>query len=428
MNKSLAEQQEEYTNIIIQIGLNLQPGQSLRLSAELAHSYLARLVVDAAYRAGARYVHVDWTDDPIVRSRLLNGPPDQVEYVPEYEVVRFQQMADEAWCRLALSGSEFPNIFDDVDPTLMRAYGVARSQSVKPYMRAMINNQMQWCIAAVPTVAWARQIFPTLTDESDDAVTEKLWNVILEMCRVTLPDPIGAWRQHDEHLEKVVQFMARHAIRSVRFLDAELGPDQKPKTDLTIGLTDDPVWLAASSQTPDGVRFFPNMPTEEVFSTPHNQRASGWVRTSKPIFPMNRKVEDAFFRFEDGELVDFSAETGEDALKEFFEIPGTRRLGEVALVDVRSPVNQSGLIFYNTLFDENAVCHIAFGQAYPEGVKGGNQMTQEELQAAGVNESTAHADFMIGTDSMDVIGISAGGDEVIIMKAGQFTAEVLGEG
>ena len=425
MSKSLKEQQEEYANIIVQIGLNLQAGQSLRLSAELAHAELTRLVVDAAYRAGARYVHVEWGDDPTTRSRLVHGQPDDVEYVPDYEEARFQQMADEQWCRLALVGSEFPNLFDDADPVLMRKYKMARSKSVKPYMQVMMSNQVQWCVAAVPTVAWARQIFPAMDEASDGDVTDELWRVILEMCRTTLPDPVEAWRQHDQKLAKVVQFMAQNAVRSVRFLDSELGTDGKPKTDLTVGLSDDPVWLAASAQTTAGISFFPNMPTEEVFTTPHNQRTSGWVRTSKPIFPMERRVDDAIFRFEDGELTDFGAESGVEALEQYFEIPGTRRLGEVALVDVRSPVNQSGLIFYNTLFDENAVCHVAFGQAYPEGINGGNQMSPEELKAAGANESDAHEDFMIGSSSMDVIGICADGSEVVIMKEGQFAAEVL---
>ena len=419
---SRQEQQKYYAELLIKIGVNLQPGQALRIGAELAHRDFVRLVSDAAYQAGARYVHVEWIDAPLARSRLLYSQPDYLDFYPEYEVARHREMVDDRWARLALVGTEYPTIFDDIDPTLMRRVAAVRPKKVKFYTQATMANLMQWCVAAVPTTAWAKQIFPDLPDNE---VVDKLWGLILQMCRIDQPDPLAAWDQHNRNLKQVAAFMARRKVRSIRYFDPTPGPDGKPATDLTVGLTDRPFWIGGSSQTPAQVDFQPNMPTEEVFTTPHNQRTEGWVRTSKSAFPFDREVSNAYFRFTAGELVEFQAATGQEVLEQFFQIPGSRRLGEISLVDERSPVNQSGLTFHETLFDENAVCHIAFGRAYPEGYEGGTQLSAEELHVQGVNESDTHVDFMIGTSTMQVTGRCLDGQEVVIMHNGQFTPEVL---
>ncbi len=417
----LSSLQQKYAELLIAIGVNLQPDQPLLVTAELAHADFVRSVVAMAYQAGARYVHVQWIDTPTDRARLLHSSEDNLDYVPDYEVNRFRQMTDERWARLALVGSEFPDGLADVPPERIRRTSVARRQKVRFYSDAMSANQIQWCVAAVPTAAWAEQIFPDLSP--DEAVAE-LWTLLLQVCRIDQPDPVAAWQAHDATLTKVSDFMAANQVRSVRFVDAQTEADGLPRTDLTVGLTDSPAWVAASSQRPDGVRFLANIPTEEVFTTPHKMRVSGWVRTSKPAFPFERKVEDAYFRFEDGEIIDFSAVVGEDVLAEFFAIPGAKRLGEVSLVDDRSPINQAGIIFFETLFDENAVCHIAFGDAYPGGIEGGDEMEREKLDALGANVSDTHVDFMIGSSTMRVTGICADGSEVAIMEDGRFVDSV----
>ena len=414
--------QQKYAELLIAIGVNLQPDQPLLVTAELAHADFVRDVVAVAYRAGARYVHVQWLDTPTDRARLLNSSEDNLNYVPEYEVSRFRQMTDERWARLALVGPEFPDGLADVSPERIRRTSVARRQKVRFYSDAMSANRIQWCVAAVPTPAWARQIFPDLP--TDEAVAE-LWSILFQVCRIDQPDPVAAWQAHDATLTKVAEFMAANRVRSVRFVDTQTEADGKPRTDLTVGLTDSPAWVAASSQRPDGVRFLANIPTEEVFTTPHKMRVTGWVRTSKPAFPFERKVEDAYFRFEEGEVVEFSAVVGEDVLTEFFAIDGAKRLGEVSLVDDRSPINQAGIIFYETLFDENAVCHIAFGNAYPGGIEGGDEMERETLDALGANVSDTHVDFMIGSSTLGVTGVCADGSEVVIMQDGRFVAAVL---
>lgn len=420
---TIQEQQQTYADLLIRVGLNLQPGQSLRVSGELAHCDLVRRVVDAAYRAGARYVHVDWLDDPVVRSRLQQSAPEHLDYYPDYEVARHQQMVDEGWARLSLVGPEFPNLFDDVDPGRLRQVTAARLKRVKFYMQAVMSNRIQWCVAAAPTPAWAQQVFP---DAAPADAVDQLWRVILQTCRVDQSDPAGAWQTHDDNLKRIATFMAERGVHTIRYLDETPGPDGQPATDLTVGLTDRPNWVGGSSVTQQGVRFMANMPTEEVFSTPHRERVSGWVRTSKAGFPFSRRVDDAYFRFEEGRVVEYRASVGQDVLEQFFQIPGTDHLGEVSLVDVRSPINRSGLLFHETLFDENAVCHIAFGDGYAEGVAGGSSLTETDLRDAGVNGSDEHEDFMIGTPTMHVLGICADGSEVTIMRDGQFTPEVLG--
>jgi len=298
----------------------------------------------------------------------------------------------------------------------MRKSRVARSKQLGFYMKAMMANQVQWCVAAVPTPAWAHKVFPALP--ADEALA-RLWDMVLMTVRADQPDPIAAWQQHDKNLHHIIELMAQHQVRGVHFFDPTL-VDGKPSTDLTVGLTDAPQWVAASSVSQNGVRFLPNMPTEEIFTTPHNARVDGYVRTSKPGFPFEREIRNAYFKFENGIVTDYHAEVGQDVLAQLFEINGARQLGEVALVDVRSPINQSGLIFYDTLFDENAVCHIAFGRAYPEGIVGAHEMSEDALAAFGLNNSDAHEDLMIGTNTMYVTGLCDDGTTVPVMRDGQF--------
>ena len=418
--KNFQQQQELYAELIVKIGVNLQPGQSVRIGGRLAQAEFIRLITAKAYQAGARYVHVDWLDTPIEKARMQYSKPEYLDFLPDYEAQRMQEMVDNNWARISVVGDEFLDIFEDVDPAVMRRLTTVRMQRFKPYTEAQMSNRLQWTVVAAPTVAWAQQVFPKL---GATAAVRRLWQEIFKLVRVDQPDPVAAWREHSAKLQKAVQFMAANDIQSVRFHDSKQ-IDGKAATDLTIGLAPGHRWEAATAMHPSGVSFLPNMPTEEMFTTPHNLRAEGWVRTSKPCFPMDRKVENAWFRLEKGLVTEFHAEVGDDALKQFFEIEGAKRLGEVALVDVRSPVNQSGRVFFETLFDENATCHIAFGKAYPNLVEGGSAMSDAERMAHGINNAHTHIDFMIGTPTMNVTGISASGKEIEVMKNGRFVNAV----
>lgn len=422
MTSDFTQQLTAYAELLVRSGVNLQPGQALRIGAELQHADLVRLVTAAAYRAGACYVHVDWADTPTTKQRLLYSKADYLEFIPGYEIARHQEMVDNTWARLALTGEAYPDLYADVDPSRLRKIGQARAQKLRFYSQAQMGNHLPWCVAGVPTQAWAQKVFPDLAPA---AAYAQLWQTVLRTCRLDQADPVAAWRKQERLLKGIIAFLAHHGVRAVRFVDTVPGPDGKPRTDLTVGLTDAPQWMGGGAVTTGGIPFFPNMPTEEVFTTPHNGRTTGWVRTSKPTFPLERKVENAYFRFEGGEVVEYHAETGQDVLEQFFAIPGARRLGEVALVDVRSPVNQVNTTFYDILFDENAACHIAFGEAYPEGMIGAADMDEEALAAHGVNIADTHVDFMIGTPTMQLYGQCADGRTLTLMVDGQFTAEVL---
>jgi aminopeptidase len=423
---SISESQLQcYADLLIHVGVNLQPGQCLRIGGEIAHREMIRRLVVTAYRAGAPYVHIDWQDLSIARERFLHVQEQSLEYLPDYEIQRHRQMVDEGWARLALVGDEFPDILADVDPTRMRRVAQTRSQKLRFYTEAIMANQTQWCVAAVPTPAWAAKVFPDLAPE--EAVVQ-LWQFILHTVRADAADPAAAWQTHNRRLKSTAAFLERHQVRALHFFDSALGPDGKPATDLTIGMTDRPRWIGGSSPTPKGIEFQPNMPTEEIFSTPHNARTQGYVRTSKPTFPFERQIDHGYFRFEAGEVVEFDAENGRDTLEQFFQIDGARRLGEVALVEVTSPVSQAGRVLYEILFDENAACHIAFGEAYPEGVVDGRTLSAEELRSFGVNRADTHLDVMIGTPTMSVIGLCADGSRVSIMENGVYSVAVSAEG
>ncbi len=411
---------QNYAALLLNTGINLQPNQSLVIRAELAHAELVRLLVAEAYTLGAAYVHVDWVDSLAQRAMLLNADLEQWK-LPDYEIQRHRQMVDEQWARLALVGPEFPYAYDDVPPERTRTVAVKRSRAVKFYTEAVMANQQQWCVAAVPTPAWAQRVYPDLA--ADEAVAA-LWQDILRFVRADQADPVAAWDELNRMLKGAADYLRGERVRAVHLFDPTLGPDGKASTDLMIGLTDRPLWIGGAAATPAGVAFQPNMPTEEIFCTPHNQRTQGYVRTSRPSYPMQNEVDGAYFRFEQGEVVEFHANSGEEVLTQFFTIDGAKRLGEIALVDSRSPIFQSGRVYYEILFDENAACHFAFGEAYPECVEGGGAMSREELAVLGVNQAETHVDFMVGTPTMEVAGITEDGRRIAIMRAGRFVDEV----
>lgn len=417
----LSELQRRYAELTVRFGVNVQPDQCVVISAEIVARDFVTLLVEECYRAGAKHVHIQWGEPKTGRSRMLHVKDEYVDFIPEYEVARFEQYAREKWARIAITGEEFPDLFDDVDPKRLSRYQSTRSRLFKTYVEAQMSCKLAWTVIAVPTVNWAKKVFPGLDAEQG---MSRLWELVLKMVRADLPDPVQAWREHDTRLKKISMFMAKHKVQAIRYFDPAPAADGKPATDLSIGMNDKPLWVSASAHTPEGVAFMPNMPTEEVFTSPHRMKAEGWVRTSKPIFPLSREVRGAYFRFAGGECVEASAEAGDDALQNFLDIPGTRRLGEVSLVDVRSPVNQTGLVFFDTLFDENACCHIAFGKAYAECAEGATEMTLAERAALGLNESHAHEDFMIGTPTMDVYGTLPDGSIITVMKSGQFVDEI----
>ncbi len=407
---------DRYADLLVRLGLNVQPGQGVHLTAEPEHAPFVHRVAAAAYRAGAAWVHVGWQDALLARARLQNVAPERLDFFPAYETARLRQMLDEGWARLALVGPQHPTALDDVDAEAMRRSGQARSRATRFYGEAMSANRFAWCVAAAPTAAWAQQVFPGLPAQQ---AVEQLWALILRVCRVDRPDPIAAWQAHDAALRAAAAALEQAGVVTLRFVAPASAPGA-PATDLTVGLTPRPKWVGSSSLTPAGLPFFPNIPTEEIFTTPDSRRAEGFVAATRPTTVYGRQVEGAWFRFAAGEVVDFGAAQGADALEQHFKLDGARRLGEAALVDVRSPLHTAGVLFHEILFDENAACHIAFGEAYPEGVQGGLELSPDELAALGVNRSETHLDVMIGSPALDVTGVTADGREVAVMREGRF--------
>jgi aminopeptidase len=414
---SLETQIEGYARLILSQGVNLQPGQALSIRAELVHRDFVRLLTQTAYSMGARYVEIDWQDPVLDRIRAKTSALEHLTYAPDYLVQRGEDRLQSGWASISITGREDPDVFEGVDAAAMQQMYASFRAKLRSYYKGVMANQIAWCVCAASTPAWAQQVFP---DAAPAEAETKLWAAILAAARADQDDPSAAWQAHQQKMGTVAAYLNRNDVRTLHFVDDVLDEEGKPRTNLTIGLTDKPLWLAGGSKTATGIEFSPNIPTEETFSTPHRLRTEGWVRTSMPFFTLEQKVEDAYFRFEEGKLVAFHAATNEAVLTQFFDVPGTRYLGEIALVDVNSPIYRSGILFYDTLFDENAACHIAFGRAYPNGLQGSEALNDDELLAAGVNDSPLHQDIMFGSPTLRLTGTCADGRQIPIMAQGRY--------
>ena len=423
---------QQYAHLLVQLGVNLQPGQSLAIHTEPIHREFALLLAEVAYDAGAKFVAIEYSDMRLQSARIRKSTEEALEHVPGYIGKMAIERRDDGWAAISLRGEEDPSLPAQLDPTRLRILQTAEYQALKPWRSSMMEMKQQWTVAALPTPAWAQKVFPHLTPEE---ASPRFWKEIRRIIRLDADDPVAAWNAHLANLESARSTLQAKQVRALHFFDPTLAADGKPATDLTIGLTDHPNWAggvgglnsaqdgeAEASATPV---FLPNIPTEELFTTPHRLRVNGRMRTTRPSFPFRREVGEATFHFEEGRLVDFAAGEGQEIFEQFFAVEGTRYLGEVALVDVSSPIFRSGLVYYNILLDENAACHVAFGQAYPIGLIGGAAMSPEELTEAGVNSSALHLDVMIGSATLDVTGHLADGSELPIIRQGRYTSAML---
>lgn len=423
---------EQYANLLIRLGVNLQPGQSLDIRTEPVHREFALALASAAYDAGAKYVAIEYNDMRLQSIRAGKSSEEELDHLPAYIGAIANERKDDRWAAISLVGEEDPSIPAQIDPNKLRILQTAEYRATMAWRSSMMEMKQQWNVAALPTPAWAQKVFPNLSAEE---ALSRFWEEIRRIIRLDADDPLVAWQTHLSNLAAARSTLQSKQVRALHFYDSAPGPDGKASTDLTIGLTDRPHWAGGNSGLGTGADdangdcatpiFLPNIPTEELFTTPHRLRVNGWTRTSRPSFPFRREVAEAWFRFEDGMVVEFAAGEDQEIYEQFFDVEGTRYLGEVALVDVSSPIFKSGLTFYNTLFDENAACHVAFGKAYPIGLEGGADLSEEELVEAGVNNSDLHQDVMIGTATLDVTGHLSDGTELAIMREGRYTSDVL---
>lgn len=411
---ALRQQVENYAELLVRKGCALKPGQELAVNAPVEAAEFARICVEKAYEAGAGHVTVIWNDDAVSRSAYLHEDAGSFERVPEWMALRNNLLTLRGCAWLHLEGED-PSALKGVDPARPAAWRKAANRAFSDYRRGVDFGRNAWCIGGAPTPAWAAAVYPGLPAEE---ALRRLWEAVLHTARADVPDPQAAWDEHRRSFERAVAFMNGHAFARLRYRSAQSG------TDFEVGLLEGGLWAGGGSELVDGTYFFPNIPTEEVFTSPDRATAQGVVHASLPLVLQGNVVRDFWIRFEEGEAVDFGAAEGEEVLRRLIETDeGSRRLGECALVPKTSPIRQTGTLFYSTLYDENAACHLALGLGFPECVEGGLAMDKAGLLARGLNDSAVHVDFMIGTDDLSVTGLTRDGAEVPVFVDGTWAWE-----
>lgn len=400
----------KYADLLVATGVNLQEGQILVVSCPVECAPFARLIAEAAYKRGARQVVMNWGDEQISRLTYLHAPDDVFDEFPEWRKEFYLSLARKGAAFLSIAAAD-PEAMKGVDPNRIMRSQIAANQAIKEYADRMMSNKNRWLVASVPTKAWAKKVFPHLNEEE---AVEKLWEAIIQATRADHDDPIQAWKDHSARLHERVEYLNKIRFKELHFKNS-LG------TDLVVELPEKHLWAGGSEVSADGIPFNPNIPSEEVFTLPKKDGVNGIVYSSKPLNYHGQLIDSFSLTFKEGKIVDFTAKVGYDALKSLIETDeGSRYLGEVALVPYDSPISKSNILFYNTLFDENASCHLAIGRAYPTSLIGGNEMTAEELASQGANYSITHVDFMFGTEDLDIIGITKDGKTVQVFKDGNF--------
>lgn len=395
-----------YAKLIVRVGANVQKGQEVRVFASLDQPEFIKILAEECYKAGASRVTVDWNYPELTKLSARYMKLRDLSETREWEKARMQDMVEHLPVRIFIE-SEDPDGLRGINPKYFKAFA-ARIKISKPY-RDAIDNKHQWCIAAVPGEAWAKKVHPEL---SKRAAVEQLWKDILYTARADGEDPIADWEEHNRDLKARSKYLNDLHLRELRYHSAN-------GTDFKVGLIPTAEFHAGRDKTMQGVVYDPNMPTEEVFTSPDRRTAEGIVYATKPLSYQGQLIENFSVRFEKGRAVEVKAEKGQDVLEQIISMDeGCHYLGECALVPKESPIHQSGLLFYNTLFDENAACHLALGFGFDECVKGFENMTKEELYEIGVNDAGNHTDFMIGSDDLSIDGVDEHGNVHPIFRNG----------
>ena len=398
----------EYARLIVKKGLNLDKGQDVILSANLEQLDFVRTVVKECYIAGAGRVVLNWMDMELDKMAQDFQSEENLSVLMPWESARWQWMTEKFPARLWLD-SDDPDGMDGVDQEKYARTLSSRLKLIKPF-RDKIENKHQWCIAAVPGVKWAKKVFPDLAE--NDAV-EKLWEAILQGARAN-GDAIANWNEHNERIHKLSSKLNDLHLSALEYKSAN-------GTDFRVGLIEDGIFAGGSERDLSNREFNPNIPSEEIFTSPKKGEAEGWVVSTKPLSYQGTMIENFAIRFENGKAVEVRAEKGLTALEKMISMDeGAPYLGECALIAEDSPINNCGILFYNTLFDENASCHLALGRGFDICLKDFDKYTQDEIHAKGINESTIHVDFMIGAPDMSIDGISADGSKIPIFRNGNW--------
>ncbi|RIO01808.1 aminopeptidase [Mammaliicoccus sciuri] len=403
------KQLKKYAELLVKVGLNVKEKEPVYIQASIDASEFVHLVVEEAYKIGAEDVKVSYKDDRIAQLKYQYEPESFFENVKQYDIDEKMDYLDRKAAFLSIVSSS-PDSLKDADPNKIRKSMAANGKAFKDYMVAVQSDRMSWCVASYPSVGWAKMMFPEL---SDDEAVNKLLETILKTVRVDQEDPVKAWEEHDHLLHEKADYLNNKKYKALHY--------KSEGTDLTIELPNGQYWSGASSVNSKGNSFVANMPTEEVFTAPHKNGVNGTVSNTLPLSYSGNIIDDFTLTFKDGEVVDYKAGVGEEILKSILETDeGSKRLGEVALVPVDSPISNMNTLFYNTLFDENASCHIALGSAYAFCIEGGKDMTAEQLAENGLNDSTTHVDFMIGSKDLSIDGILENGEKEPVFRDGNW--------
>lgn len=402
---------EEYAKLLVEVGVNIQKGQNLVISCPVDCAWFARLCAKAAYEAGCREVIMGWGDDQLNREKYLHAADDVFDFVPEWRIRLLTDYAKEGAAFLHIGGSD-PEILKGVDQDRLVRSSRSSGRDLKDYRQMQMSNAFPWSIGAIPVPSWAKKVFP---DCSEEEAMEKLWDAILASVRVTGDGKaVQRWKEHLDTLQIRIDKLNALRLESLHYTNS-LG------TDLTIRLPEDHLWGGGDGVSKAGIHFIANMPTEEIFTAPLRTGIDGVVYASMPLVLKGEVVDKFHFAVKEGKIVQVHAQVGEEKLKAETTLDeGASYFGEVALVPYDSPIRNQNLLFYNTLFDENAACHLAFGEAYAECVKGGESMSKDELKARGLNDSITHVDFMVGTADLSITGRTHDGKEVPIFVDGNF--------
>ena len=405
----MEEKLREYAQLLVEIGVNIQRGQNLVIAAPVECAYFARLCAKAAYAAGCREVVMNWRDDALAREKFLYAADDVFDTVPEWSKRFYNDYAQEGAAFLTISASDPENLKGVASDRIVRSQR-SSSEAIRPFYRGQMANNFPWCIASIPIPSWAEKVFPGCEDAVD-----RLWGAIFTAVRITGDGTaVEKWRQHLSILDQRTEKLNRYRFASLRYTNS-LG------TDLTIRLPEKHLWASGGSATPKGQNFIANIPTEEIFTAPLREGIDGVVYASLPLCHDGNIIDKFHMVVKEGRIVEVHAEKGEETLRAAISVDeGASYFGEVALVPYDSPISNQRLLFYNTLFDENASCHLAFGEGYNECMEGGADMTTEELKALGLNDSITHVDFMVGTEDLSIVGTTRDGREIPVFVDGNF--------
>ena len=402
---------EEYARLLIEVGLNVQKNQNVAINSPVDCAPFARMCVKAAYAVGARDVDVFWRDDAVSREHWLNAADDVFDEFPAWLAERNNSCARKNYAWLSISATD-PENLKGVNPDRLMRFDKVSGAALKEFRTKTMNGEINWCIASIPVRSWAMKVFP---DCDEKTAIDKLWEAIFSAVRIKGDGTaVDEWRKHCARIDEQSKKLNDYNFTELHYTNS-LG------TDLRIKLPEGHVWTGGADAGANGAPFVANMPTEEIFTAPLRTGVDGIVYASKPLVINGNLIENFHMVLKEGKIVEIHAEKGEEILRQAVHTDeNSVYLGEVALVPYDSPISNSGILFYNTLFDENASCHLAFGAAYPDCIKGGTEMTTEELLAHGLNDSNEHCDFMVGTSDLHIVGKTHDGREIVVFDNGNF--------